>query len=167
MTMQREYPQSVDALDSLDDPSPEVKATVDLPSAEATLAAATEACEGVSRHFSWVGPLVEAALLCPTEERHPVKVYTKWGGDTSPIGEPEDADADKHESYSDHMLRVIHNVYPWLLPLLDSAKATLLVYPGTCCFTVHSRLGFVFDIPPLIPLTQLTPFPAEAGETLH
>lgn len=141
-------------------------AEVPLPSVAETKAVALEACSSVAAHFAWIGPLVEAALLCPAEERRPVEVYTQWGG-KSPIGFSEDLDDEKHAAYSEHILRVIHNVYPWLLPLLDSSRATLLVAPGMCCFTVHSRLGFVFDIEPLIPLTKLTPFAAEDGEVIH
>lgn len=161
--MQNENSQSVEPFDYSEEPEQQPKPAVTAPTSEEAMAVAMEASAGVYKHYPWVGPLLEAAVLCPAEERRPVEVYTQWGGGKSPVGKPEDADEDKHETYSAHALRTIQGVYPWLLPLLDSSRATLLVSPGI----VHTRLGMVFDIPQLIPLTHLTPFAADQRDLIH
>lgn len=153
--------------DAADDAKPQAGPVGAVPSPEEALAVAAEASAGVCRHFPWVGPLIESAVLCAPEERRPVQVHTQWGGGSDAIVNAEDADEEKHTAYSEHILRVMHGLYPWLLPLLDASRATLLVFPGTCCFTVHSRLGMIFDIPQLLPFTHLTPFVAETGDVVH
>jgi hypothetical protein len=155
--------------DCLDASSTEERGAVAvvMPTPAVTQAAVTEACSFVYQHRPWVGPLLEAAMCTSSEERRPAEMYTQWGGGASAIGDPAEADEEKHGAYLDHMLRLIDVTYPWLIPLLNSSKATFLVSPGMCCFTVQSRLGFVFDIPELEPFTHLTPFPAGEGEPIH
>lgn len=160
-------PQAVEEFESSGEECAIAPASIRLPSEQKALAVSVEASEGVALHFPWAGVLVEAALLCPAEERRSVKVCTQWSDGNADSCNPDEADELKHVAYSEHMLRVFHNVYPWLIPLLDSSRATLLVSPGMCCFTVQSRLGFVFDIAPLIPLTHLTPFAADKADTIH
>lgn len=126
---------------------------------------------GVAAQFPWVGPLLEAALLSPSG-RAPVEIMTKWGGFPSTVQAPADADEERHRIYVRHILTVFDQVCPWLMPLLNACKATLLVYPGECRYTVQpdpawGRPACAYEIPHLIPLTHLTPFPAEDGDPIH
>lgn len=138
-----------------------------LPSPETVQAACMEAFGMLAQHASWLGPLLEAALLCPPELRKPAEILTTWCGDRTPVGSAEDADPEKHAAYVEHMRDVINEACPFLLPLLDAAGALLLVSPGLACYTVRTRLGVPIDIPALVPFTHLTPFPPEEGEQVH
>lgn len=126
---------------------------------------------GIADKFPWIGPLVEAALVCPKERRRPVQVMTKWGG--FPLGMREAyVDEKKHQLYAAHILKLLEEACPWLLALLNASQVSLLVYPGECRYTVIAdpewdRPPVAHDMPLLVPLTQMTPFPPEEADTVH
>lgn len=127
---------------------------------------------GIAAQLPWLGPLIEAAIHCPTGRRRPVEILTAWGGFPAESGIPAEANEPKHQAYAAYILEVLNVHYPWLLAIMNASRVTLLVYPGSCRYTVTSepmmaRALCSFEILDLVPLTHLTPFPPEEGDVVH
>lgn len=114
-----------------------------------------------AEYCAWIGPLLEALSASPQSG---ARFATNWGG--SPFGNEPTPDRAKHEAYVAHIRDTIDSVWPWLMPLLDAAGATVVVSPGVFCYVVTTRLGYAFEIPELRPITYLTPW-SEPDEARH
>jgi hypothetical protein len=167
-----EQPNHAESIDADKESAESAVAPVSETSDDQASALALSVSLSLAHQFPWVGPLVEAALVCPPERRKPLQILTLWGGFPAEVGQPAGADEEKHRLYVAHILKLFDHICPWLLPLLNASHATLLVHPGECRYTVIAdpswdRPFCAFDIPQLIPFTRLTPFPAEAADLIH
>jgi hypothetical protein len=122
-----------------------------------SLEIARSAMARVTAHSAWFGPLLEALGTGATPG---ISFATNWGGAAA---NPPTPDPNKHDAYVAY-IRDTLNACPWLLPLLDSAGATIVVGPGFFCYAVAGHPGVLFDVPELLPVTYLTPW-ADPDET--
>jgi hypothetical protein len=90
-----------------------------------------------------------------------------WGDENA----KEYVDAEKHAAYVAYLRSEIGRYHAWFWPLLDSARAGVVVLPpgvvgvhGRFAVSVSSRPGAQFDIPGVAPLLALIPFAVD-GET--
>lgn len=124
------------------------------------LAVAKEATVAAADYCPFVGPLLEAIAMRAEGE---ATFLTCWGGATVALPSP---DPQKHAAYVDYIRRSLRATCPWLLALLESAAARVVVSPGVFCFMVDHRAGVAFDVPQLVPITRLTPW-VDSGERMH
>jgi hypothetical protein len=113
----------------------------------------------IAGHMQWLAPLLETVATRPTCKQ--AQFFTYWSAGAA------DEDAAKHDEYSAYLRDELDARWPWLMSLLDSAGALVLVIPGSFTFCTSLHLGISFEIPQLRNLTYLTPFPPEDGEAVH
>ena len=139
------------------------------PAGVASLAdAASESFRFLQESQSWIGPVCQAAILySDCEGCGKAKILTPWGDENA----AEFADPEKHSAYVAYLRSEIGRHHAWLWPLLDSARAGVVVIPagvnssvGSFAVSVANQPGAQFDIPGLAPLLALLPFAVE-GET--
>ncbi|QJW84364.1 hypothetical protein HK414_13005 [Ramlibacter terrae] len=111
--------------------------------------------------YAWIGPLAEAALSFGGTEGK-AQAITEYGNDTT----GQYSDREKHDAYLAHVRKATGDAQPWIWPMLDAARASVVVSPVGFCFTVSTRHGVQFDIAAMLPFCGLTPF-AEGDEVAH
>jgi hypothetical protein len=117
-----------------------------------SLAIAKLAMARLAECCAWIGPLVEAI---GSGVKPGLKFATNWGGICVNAPTP---DEQRHEAYVAYIRSAIETGCPWLLALLDSAGATVIVSPGFFCYMVATHSRLVFEIPELLAFTYLTPW---------
>jgi hypothetical protein len=147
------------ACDASDRSSPE--AVLEVAPPEEALRLARLATVAIADYYPWLGPIVEAIRLNAVPE---AEWATCWGG--SPLGNEPIPDPDKHAAYVEHIKNTLSAGCPWLLALLESSGATVIVSPGVFKVMFLHRLGVPFEIPELAAITHLTPW-LEPHETKH
>lgn len=102
----------------------------------------------------WLAPLLDAigSPVFPDSDRKNALWQTSWGQDGKEDSSPE------HAAYLAYVKAFAWRRMPWLLSLLDGARAIVAVSPGTFAFVVDNYQGEVFDIPELTPYTHLVPW---------
>ena len=103
----------------------------------------------------WLSALLDAiGSPNPDCQRSEALWSPPWGQDDK----PEEV-APEHAVYLSYMRDVvIRGQMPWLLSLLDAARAIVFVSPGACGFVVHTYAGVIFDINELVPHSHLLPW---------
>lgn len=102
----------------------------------------------------WLAALLDAigSPVFPHSSRTASAWHTSWGQDSKEDNPPE------HAAYLAYAKAVVRDRMPWLLSLLDGARALVVVEPGTFAFLVDNYQGITFDIPELTPYTYLLPW---------
>jgi len=103
---------------------------------------------------TWLAPLLDAigSPVFPEAERKSARWVTNWGDDAAAANPPE------HSAYLAMAKVFAHGRMPWLIPLLDGARAMVLVSPGSFLFVVDNYPRSIFEIPELVPYTHLVPW---------
>lgn len=103
---------------------------------------------------SWLAPLLDAigSPVFPDSDRHTALWSTEWGQDGKEGNPPE------HAAYLAYAKAFTSQRMPWLIPLLDGARAMVAVSPGSFMFCVGNYIGQSFDIPELQPYTHMVPW---------
>ncbi|MBA3773994.1 MAG: hypothetical protein H0X13_16335 [Ramlibacter sp.] len=111
----------------------------------------------IPEQWSWLAPLLDAigSPVFPDSERKTALWGTEWGQDGKEGNAPE------HAAYVAYVKAFTSQRMPWLIPLLDGARAIVMVSPGSYFFGVDNYIGHSFDIPELQPYTHLVPWATE------
>jgi len=91
-----------------------------------------------------------------------VMVRTVW--DSQFAEKLQATDPEKHRLYSEYMLGVIAQEFPWLEFLLKATGATLYVSPGLCSYQLPAE-ATLREIPPLLHHAEFLPWRQEAEVT--
>lgn len=110
-------------------------------------------------HEPWLGPVCEAAVLLSHEgSNRKAIILTPFGDENA----NEFADRDKHAAYVAHVRSQISATHPWIWPLLDSARAGVVVTPWSFSVSVGApHAGAQWDVPGLVSFVALVPFAIE------
>ncbi len=73
-------------------------------------------------------------------------------------------DAERHDAFSKYAVNVANGQFPWLMPLLTEASATLYVGPSVFFFRLPSQPGQWHEVPEMSRLIPMVPW-AEREET--
>jgi hypothetical protein len=103
---------------------------------------------------AWLAALLDAigSPAFPDAERKWALWGTQWGQDGKKDNPPE------HDAYVAYAKAFTAQRMPWLIPLLDGARAIVMVSPGSYFFGVDNYIGSSFDIPELQPYTHMIPW---------
>lgn len=74
-----------------------------------------------------------------------VHIMSKWQ-QQAPTTYPAN-DAERHEAFTKFATNVASTQFPWLMPLLDEANATVYVSPSLFLFHLASRPGQWIEVP--------------------
>lgn len=85
-----------------------------------------------------------------------VRVLSKWL-DQQPTHIPM-TDAQRHEAFATHAVNVANGNFPWLMPLLDGASATLYVGPSVFAFHLPANAEKWHEIPEMSRLIPMVPW---------
>ncbi len=102
----------------------------------------------------WLAALLDAigSPVFPDSGRTAALWRTDWGQDG------QEGNAPEHDHYLAYVKAFTAQRMPWLLSLLDGARALVAVRPGTYTFLVDNYPGDFMDIPELVPYTYLLPW---------
>jgi hypothetical protein len=110
----------------------------------------------------WLAALLDAigSPVYPDSDRKAALWGTEWGQDGKDDNQPE------HAAYLAYAKAFTAQRMPWLIPLFDSARAIVMVSPGSYFFGVDNYVGMSFDIPELRPYTHLVPWATDDDKEL-